>query len=152
MAPASTGVAKWWEQGASLRCDPLGRLHSVTDASGTEQFVYDGTALIAEYNAGGSLLRRHVHGLSTGDDPLASYEGTAFAASNEQLIRTDYLGSVTLMSTDRTTASVNTYDEYGVPSSGNVGRFQYQYTDQNRNRQSKNLDCPFKIASMRKLG
>jgi len=114
-------------KGATLAYDPLGRLHSVTDASGTERFLYDGNALIMEFNASGGILARHVHGLSAGDDPIASYTGSLFAASNEQLIRQDRLGSVMLMSTDRTTATVNvnTYDEYGVPGSGNVGRFQY---------------------------
>lgn len=47
-------------------------------------------------------------------------------------------------------AQINTYNEYGQPAATNVGRFQY--TGQNRNRPSKNLDCRFKIASMRKLG
>ncbi|MEO1920822.1 MAG: RHS repeat-associated core domain-containing protein [Sphingomonadaceae bacterium] len=114
-------------KGATLAYDPLGRLHSVTDASGTERFLYDGNALIMEFNAGGGILARHVHGLSAGDDPIASYTGSLFAASNEQLIRQDRLGSVMLMSTDRTTATVNVnaYDEYGVPGSGNTGRFQY---------------------------
>ncbi|PIW55864.1 MAG: hypothetical protein COW16_03855, partial [Sphingomonadales bacterium CG12_big_fil_rev_8_21_14_0_65_65_10] len=114
-------------KGATLAYDPLGRLHSVTDASGTERFLYDGNALIMEFNASGGILARHVHGLNAGDDPIASYTGSLFAASNEQLIRQDRLGSVMLMSTDRTTATVNvnTYDEYGVPGSGNTGRFQY---------------------------
>ncbi|PIW55863.1 MAG: hypothetical protein COW16_03845 [Sphingomonadales bacterium CG12_big_fil_rev_8_21_14_0_65_65_10] len=99
----------------------------MTDASGTERFLYDGNALIMEFNAGGGILARHVHGLSAGDDPIASYTGSLFASSNEQLIRQDRLGSVILMSTDRTTGTVNVnaYDEYGVPGSGNSGRFQY---------------------------
>jgi len=51
----------------------------------------------------------------------------ALTRPHEQLIRQDRLGSVILMSADRTTATVNvnTYDEYGVPGSGNTGRFQY---------------------------
>jgi hypothetical protein len=46
------------------------------------------------------------------DDPTASYAGSLLDASNEQLIRQDRLGSVMLMSTDRTTyaVNVNTYD------------------------------------------
>ncbi len=34
-----------------------------------------------EFNASGGILASHVHGLSAGDDPLASYTGSLFDAS-----------------------------------------------------------------------
>ncbi len=42
----------------------------------TTRMLYDGDALVAEYDAGGTLLARHVHGPAAGvDDPLVSYAG-----------------------------------------------------------------------------
>ena len=47
---------------AQLRYDPMGRLFEVSGgSSGTQMFLYDGNALIAEYNVLGQLQRRYVH-------------------------------------------------------------------------------------------
>lgn len=64
---------------ASLRYDPLGRLYEVTGSGGTRRFLYDGDDLVAEYNSSGTLLRRYVHGLGAGDDPLVWFEGSGVA-------------------------------------------------------------------------
>jgi hypothetical protein len=40
----------------------------------TPRMLYDGDALVAEYDASGTMLARHVHGPAAGvDDPLVSY-------------------------------------------------------------------------------
>jgi YD repeat-containing protein len=65
---------------ASLSYDPMGRLATTsagTTASET-RFLYDGDALVAEYNAVGTLLRRYVHGPGV-DEPAVWYEGTGLA-------------------------------------------------------------------------
>lgn len=41
---------------ATLRYDPLGRLHEVVGSTGTTCFLHDGSDLVAEYNTSGTLL------------------------------------------------------------------------------------------------
>ena len=113
---------------AGLRYDPLGRLYEVSGNSGTTRWLYDGDALVSEYDIAGNTLRRYVHGTDGAvDDPLAWYEGAAYDGSNERRLRTDWQGSIALV-TDSGGGSVlatNRYDEYGIPQPGNAGRFQY---------------------------
>ena len=45
---------------AVLGYDPMGRLWQVTSASGTRQLVYDGDALVGEYDGSGNPLARYV--------------------------------------------------------------------------------------------
>ena len=79
--------------------------------------------MIAEYDTGGNVLRRYVHGPGT-DEPIVWYEGSGtsdrrYLISDERgsvIGRTDGSGSVT---------KVNRYDAYGVPDAANQGRFQY---------------------------
>ncbi len=53
--------------GATLSDDPLGRLFKTSGPSGTTQFLWDGDDLVAEHGGAGALLRRYLHGASTGD-------------------------------------------------------------------------------------
>ena len=109
---------------ATLTYDPLGRLFQTSGgASGTTQFLYDGDALVAEYNGSGTLLRRYAHGPGV-DEPLIWYEGTNL--SSRRLLRADHQGSIVAV-TDSAGASIatNTYDEYGIPAQNNLGRFAY---------------------------
>jgi RHS repeat-associated protein len=120
---------------ASLRYDPLGRLYEVSSTAGTTRFLYDGDALVAEYNSAGTLTARYVHGSNAAaDDPLIWYD----SQGRRRSLITDQQGSVIALSdvnvsTDpllnNTPSSsppvVNTYDEYGIPGTGNQGRFQY---------------------------
>jgi RHS repeat-associated protein len=113
---------------ASLRYDPLGRLYETSGPSGTTRFLYDGDALVGEYDTNSTLLRRYVHGADgAADDPIAWYEGAAFGGSNERILRSDWQGSIALVSDNAgsTVLGVNTYDEYGIPGTNNIGRFQY---------------------------
>lgn len=110
---------------ASLRYDPLGRLYETVGSSGTTRFLYDGDALVGEYDGAGNLPRRYVHGAD--DDPVAWYEGAGFAAANERLLRGDWQGSIVQVSdgTGATVYGINSYDDYGIPGPTNLGRFQY---------------------------
>lgn len=113
---------------ASLRYDPLGRLYETVGNSGSTRFLYDGDALVGEYDVSGNLLRRYVHGTDLkADDPIAWYEGPGFDGSSERFMRPDWEGSISIVSDSAGTTplAVNTYDEYGIPGSGNQGRFQY---------------------------
>jgi len=104
--------------------DPAGRLYQTAQASGaTTRFLYDGANLIGEYNASNALLRRYVQGPGL-DAPLVRYDGTG--TSNRRWLITDERGSV-VAETNASGAAVqiNTYDEYGMPGSGNTSRFGY---------------------------
>ena len=60
---------------AALAYDPLGRLFQTSGgAAGTTQFLYDGDALVAEYDGGGASLRRYVARRPAADEPLIWYE------------------------------------------------------------------------------
>lgn len=107
--------------GATLAYDPAGRLFQVSKSS-TSKFLYDGSDIIAEYDGSGNLLRRFVHGTGI-DQPLVWYEGSG--TSDRRSLFADERGSIVAVANSSGTASINTYNEYGVPGAGNQGRFQY---------------------------
>jgi RHS repeat-associated protein len=109
---------------ATLKYDPLGRLFEVAGGSGTTRFLYDGDALVAEYDgASGQLLRRYIHGPGV-DEPLVWYEGSDL--SNRRTLHANHQGSITgVASYGGTFVGALTYDPYGIPSTANFGRFQY---------------------------
>jgi RHS repeat-associated protein len=110
---------------ASLSYDPMGRLLQTSGGAGTIQFLYDGDALVAEYDGAGTLVRRYVHGGGT-DDPVAVYEGAAVGTANRAYHQGDERGSViALVNSNGTLKGINSYDSWGIPGAGNMGRFQY---------------------------
>ena len=110
---------------ATVTYDPLGRLFQVVSGSSTTQFLYDGDELIAEYNGAGALLRRYVHGPLT-DDPLIWYEGATISSATRRSLQPNYQGSIeSIADASGKPISVDRYDEYGVPATSNLGRFQY---------------------------
>lgn len=107
---------------ATLSYDALDRLYQ-TAGSTTTRFAHDGLDTIAEYNSSGTLLRRYVHGPSV-DEPLVWYEGTG--TTDRRFMSADERGSiVSLTNSSGGLIAINSYDEYGIPGSGNHGRFQY---------------------------
>ncbi len=112
--------------GTQLTYDPLGRLYEVySPGTGATRFLYDGDKLAAEYNGSGVLLRRYMFGPGI-DEPILVDEGSALNCSGTKVLHTDHQGSVIAQADcwgNRT--AINSYDEYGVPASGNQGRFQY---------------------------
>jgi RHS repeat-associated protein len=113
---------------ASLSYDPLGRLYETSSpTTGTTRFLYDGDELVAEYDSAGNLLRRYVHaGAVRVDDPLVWYEGSGISGANRRHLFADQVGTITAI-TDATGTSItiNKYDDWGIPESTNIGRFQY---------------------------
>lgn len=112
--------------GANLVYDSLGRLYQTSGGSaGVTQFLYDGNNLVAEYSGSGALLRRYMFGPAE-DEPILWDEGGAMNCSTTKLFHADHLGSIIATADcwgNRT--GINSYDEYGLPGSGNAGRFQY---------------------------
>lgn len=109
--------------GISLYYDGLNRLTEY-DTTASTRFVYDGGQIVAEVaNPSGSILRRYVPGLAE-DRPLIWYEGAG--SSDKRWLVADEHGSIVSV-TDASGAAIatNTYDEYGIPGAGNIGRFQY---------------------------
>jgi RHS repeat-associated protein len=108
--------------GAVLAYEPAGRLWQVSANGATTNFLYSGSDLVAEY-ANGVLLRRYVPGPGA-DEPLVWYEGAG--ASDRRWLLGDAQGSIVATSVlSNVSIATNAYNEYGVPSSGNYGRFQY---------------------------
>jgi len=110
---------------ANLTYDPLMRLYQSSSATtGAAKNLYDGDNLIGLYNAStGAMTRRYI--LGPGSDELL-IEYSVPAAANRWAI-TDERGSVTAFtdSSGNILGGINTYDEYGIPGTGNAGRYQY---------------------------
>ena len=113
----------------ALRYDPLGRLYEINGTTtGITRFLYDGDDLVSEYSNSGTLLRRYVHGASSGDDPQVWFEGSGVSDAARRYLVADERGSivaVTDASGNVITNGINTYDEHGIPGPTNIGRFQY---------------------------
>jgi RHS repeat-associated protein len=102
-----------------MRYDPAGRLYETNgELTGLTRYLIDGDALVGEYDGGGAMLRRYVHGSAAGiDDPLAWYAGAAVDDEEAlHFLHADRLGSIVL-STDSTGHGQTffRYDEYGTP-------------------------------------
>jgi RHS repeat-associated protein len=110
--------------GLTLAYDPLGRLFQTSGGSfPTTRYLYDGDALVAEYDGAGEMTRRYVHWAGA-DVPVVSYAGKAVA--NPSYLYADHQGSiVAVANSNGQTVQHNRYDEYGIPAGSNVGRFQY---------------------------
>jgi RHS repeat-associated protein len=108
----------------ALTYDPLGRLFQLSSGGNTTTFLYDGDALVAEYQQA-TLTHRYVHGAGA-DVPMVHYEGSSTAAPNRRNLLADHQGSIVAVSDNAgNRLSVNRYDEYGIPAGTNAGRFQY---------------------------
>jgi hypothetical protein len=99
------------------------RLFEVAGSSGTTRFGYDGVNPIAEYDGSDTLLRRYVDAPGI-EQPIVWYEGTG--TTDRRFLSADERGSIISVSdSSGNKLAINTYDEYGIPGSGNSGRFQY---------------------------
>lgn len=103
----------------TLSYDPMQRLYQSSATS--RRFAYDGGNIIAEYDASNVLQARHVFGPSA-DEVLVSYD----SSGNRNWLIADERGSI-VAKTDASgvAAALRAYNEYGIPSGGDVGRFGY---------------------------
>ncbi|HZD10018.1 MAG TPA: RHS repeat-associated core domain-containing protein, partial [Candidatus Binatia bacterium] len=110
---------------ATLKYDPLGRLYEVSGGGTTTRFLYDGDALVAEYDSAGTVTNRYVHGPGV-DEPLVWFDGAGVTSGSRRFLYADHIGSITGI-TDNTGAVlvVNSYDPYGIADPQNFGRFAF---------------------------
>jgi RHS repeat-associated protein len=109
----------------TMAYDPVGRLKYKVGGGVTNYYGYDGVDLITELDPWGTPLRRYVHGPGT-DNPIVWYEGNAINSSTRRFLMADERGSiVSITDSAGTTIALNSYDEYGIPAAGNIGRFGY---------------------------
>ena len=110
---------------ASLVYDPLGRLWQVSSGASVRRLVYDGDALVAEYDAAGNMAHRYIHGNdSAADDPLIWYDN--FASGWRRALLADHQGSIVQVADlSGNPVATNTYDPWGVPGATPAGRFGY---------------------------
>jgi RHS repeat-associated protein len=109
-------------KGLNVIYDPLGRLMWVQNQGIVSDFT--GTDLADELAVNTyAIQRRFVYGPGT-DEPLVWYEGSG--TTDRRWLHADERSSIVAISNaSGIVTNVNTYDEYGRPGSGNVGRFQY---------------------------
>lgn len=115
LATASSGI--------SIYYDPLGRI-SEYDTTTSLRFINDGAEIAAEIdNPAGTILRRYVRGDGS-DEVLVWYEGSG--TSDRRFLSADERGSIVAV-TDGSGNLIasNDYEEYGIPGTSNLGRFQY---------------------------
>ncbi|MDQ0612258.1 RHS repeat-associated protein [Variovorax sp. W1I1] len=109
---------------AALSYDAEGRLRLTTIGAVGTNLLYDGAALVAEYNAAGTaVLRKYVHGPGV-DEPIVWYEGATATAKN--WLYADHLSSIvaTANGTGASTATY-TYGPFGEPNVTTGLRFRY---------------------------
>lgn len=109
---------------ATLAYDSTGRLEKLVTGGVTGFYGYDGpNRLIEAGTVGGITARRYVFGAGN-DEAMVWYEGASI--TDRRFLHADHQGSVVAISDAAGSAStINRYDEYGVPASGNAGAFQY---------------------------
>lgn len=104
--------------------DPVGRLKSLDQGAVHGRFDYASSAMVTELDASNTVIvRRYVHGPGE-DEPLVWYEGSG--TTDRRWLHADERGSViAVTNASGTVTNINSYDDYGIPASTNVGRFQY---------------------------
>ena len=108
---------------ATMAYDAEGRMRQSVVNAATANLLYDGVALVAEYDAGGSLQNRWVHGPGI-DEPLVAYVGATTA--NKSWLYKDHLGSIVGAADGTgTSTAIYSYGPYGEPNITSGQRFRY---------------------------
>jgi len=97
-----------------LSYDPLGRPWTTATSNGTNQFVFDGDQLIAEWSVdSGTYTRRYVFGPGI-DEPVTGYEGSG--TTTRRFLSADERGSI-VSATDGSAAELEPSSPpcYGAP-------------------------------------
>lgn len=112
--------------GAQFYYDPLGRMKRTRNSSGwLRMFVYDGDHIASELRHDDRVLQhRYVYGPGD-DEPLIWYDYSS-GSLVKKFMTADERGSiVAVTNSSGAVLGINSYDEYGIPASGNLGMFQF---------------------------
>nr|WP_136252609.1 RHS repeat-associated core domain-containing protein [Ningiella ruwaisensis] len=110
---------------ANLYYDPKGRLIRINSGGTNTYFVYDGDALIAEYNHSQAMTKRYIHGSGV-DQPLVYFDGSSTSTSSAKYLHANHQGSIIALSDyNGNKLAINTYDAFGIAQNGISGRFAY---------------------------
>ena len=102
--------------GATLTYDPNGRLFEVNTMGNKQQFLWDGDALVAEYNGLGNMATRWVHGDQV-DEPWVQFPGSSTALSDARFLHTNHQGSVIAYSDQNgNVTTTQAYSPFGIPA------------------------------------
>jgi RHS repeat-associated protein len=112
----------------TLTYDPLGRLYQVSKGSTVRRFVYDGDKVASELDGSGALIGHYGYGPGS-DEPLIWWDATSGGVM--RMLHADERGSIVALSdSNGNPVTINSYDEYGIPGSGNSTSDRFQYTGQ----------------------
>lgn len=110
----------------TLSYDPLGRIRQIQSGSTVTNLVFDGDALLVEYNSSGSIITRYVHGTRK-DEPIVAYIGPG---SNSRLwLIADHQGSIVSEHDGVSEVRRVRYSPFGEPQVWN-GPSRFRYTGQ----------------------
>nr|WP_136252602.1 RHS repeat-associated core domain-containing protein [Ningiella ruwaisensis] len=110
---------------ANLYYDPKGRLIRINSGGANTYFMYDGDALIAEYNHSQAMTKRYIHGSGV-DQPLVYFDGSSTSTSSAKYLHANHQGSIIALSDyNGNKLAINTYDAFGIAQNGISGRFAY---------------------------
>ena len=97
----------------------------MTSGANTTRFLYDGDALVAEYNAAGAVVKRYAHWIGA-DVPAVEYDHSDPSAPRLRQLFPNHQGTIVAATGPGATLDYrNSYDEWGMPGAANQGRFQY---------------------------
>jgi RHS repeat-associated protein len=109
---------------ATFVFDPNDRLYQSSVGGSTTRFQYTGQQLVAEYDSSGAIVARHIPSLGQ-DDVIASWDLSSTSPVQVWLLSDERASVIARSGSTGAVSSINRFDEYGVPASGNAGRFQY---------------------------
>ncbi len=101
----------------SMTYGPDSKRLSLTDASGTRKFFYDGNDVIQEYDSNWSTVtKEYTHGPWI-DEPLSMTDKTAREAGDTYYLMKDRLGSIiNILDENETLKTTYSYDAFGEPT------------------------------------
>ncbi len=101
----------------SMTYGPDSKRLSLTDASGTRKFLYDGNDVIQEYDSDwSSVSKEYTHGPWV-DEPLSMTDKTVKQAGDTYYLMKDRLGSIIdILDENETLRTTYSYDAFGEPT------------------------------------
>jgi len=112
-----TSVSEGGNTLQSMTYGPDGKRLSLTDASGTRKFFYDGNDVIQEYDSSWSTVNKeYTHGPWV-DEPLSMTDKTKTQAGDTHYLMKDRLGSIiNIMDSNENLKTTYSYDAFGQPT------------------------------------